>query len=174
MKQKRTSPSIRLIAAGMVLAPIGTASVAMLVLGLSHLYIAQYRTAAIELVLCLIAGGVFLTFYGRYLDRLEQWAPSGSDQTGDAQPPVAATTSQESFSERTEATNTVAPSRSLGEPVSTDVVVAIVTLVYGMLIGVGGLIWTRGTALAFNLCAAVLFALCAGIVAWFGRRSRTG
>jgi len=164
-----------LILTGLVLASLGAGSVALLVLGMSHLYVGACGAAIGELAGFLLMGGVFLASYGPYLDRLERWAPPVSHN---APPPPGPSAEDMARETRHEPVEPAVPSphtdRSAADPLPTDIVVAVATLLYGLLIALGGLIWTRGADLAFNLIAAAMFVVSAGVVAWLGRRARTG
>jgi hypothetical protein len=138
-----------LIAVGLALAILGAGSVMLLVLALSHLYVAAYGTALGEVLASALAGGIFLKSYARYLDRLERRAPPDiAEQRPDA---VAARTA---------------------EPAPTSVVVAIATAAYGLLIIVAGLCWTEGEAKSWNALAGVALVACAAAVWWLGREGR--
>jgi Na+/proline symporter len=65
---------IDLILKGLGFAVLGAASIALMALGLSHLYVAEYGRGAVELIGFFIGGALFLTSYGKYIDCLEQWA----------------------------------------------------------------------------------------------------
>jgi hypothetical protein len=141
-----------LIVLGLALALVGAGSVMLLVLALSHLYVAHYATALGEMAGCALAGGVFLKSYGPYLDRLERRAPQDSPPGG----PEADTAGE----------------RSAAEPAPTSVVVAVATAAYGLLIILAGLCWTEGTATLWNAVAGTGLIACAAVVWWLGRGSQ--
>lgn len=76
-----------LIFIGMILALIGAGAIALMVLGLSHLYVGHYRWAALELVGFLLGGAFFVACYGRYIDRLEFWGKA-SQSVSSTMPPA--------------------------------------------------------------------------------------
>ncbi len=144
-----------LILVGFALALLGTASVALFVLGLSSLYIGRWLAGGIEVLAFLIGGGLFLASYGRYIDRLEQWcrAPGHSrkPEGQDAETPLPAGATDPN------------------QPAPTSVVVAVSTAAYGVLIILVGVIGTHGTDRLLNVVAGVAFLLGAILLVWFGR-----
>jgi hypothetical protein len=177
LKHSASASGIELIVVGLVLAVTGAGAVALLVLGLSGLYVGAYGTAVAELAGFLLGGGCFTLSYRRYLDRLEAWAPKEIE--GAIASPVTASVPAPGDSNRPDAPAAASPADpaapaadAAAQPVSTDVVVAVATLAYGLMIALGGLIWTRGEDLVFNLVAAGLLIICAAAVSWLGRRSR--
>jgi len=171
------SYGVRLIGTGLVLALLGAGSIMAMVVGLSHLYVGKYPVGLVELAAFLIGIVVFFLSYGKYLDALERWDPAQQAGDGSEKPAAAsrsagaAPTSEASPIHTSEDSPAQEPTRS--EPLPTSVIVAITVGVYGMLIGVGGLIWTRGSNLAMNLLASVAFIGAAVLVSWFGRKPAT-
>ena len=136
----------------------------LMVIGLSLLYVGRYGPAAGLLVGFLVAGGLFLRFYGPYLVRLEDRASTeparSSDEADDGQRKI----------ERSEPKATEAHRDSRTEPLPTSVIIALATALYGMLIALGGVIWTEGKDLVLNLSAGGGLLVCATVV-WITGRS---
>jgi hypothetical protein len=119
----------------------------LMVVGLSFLYVGRYGSGLGLLAGFALGTVVFFRLYGPYLSFLEQRAPPPSPVL-----PAGAHT---------------LPVQN--EPLSTNLIVALATGGYGLLIGGGGLIWTRGEHLILNLMAGVAFLVAAGIVWLLGR-----
>lgn len=149
-----------LIPIGLGLALVGASGVSVLVLGLSELYVGDYRSAVLEGVVGLAALGLFFGTYGRYLDRLEAHTASPEDRAAPEEP--ADTTA-------TPAGAVTSPDAAAPTPVSTNVVIGIVGAANGLLIAGAGLIWTRGEALVLNVLAGLSLMLASLLVWWFGR-----
>ncbi len=140
------SPSgVELILIGLLLALLGSASIMLMVVGISLLYVGRYAPGAALLAGFLFAGGVFIACYGRYLNRLER-------RTADPATPAPTPSPR-------------APEASLpAEPAPAGRVIAVATAAYAVLIAAAGLIWTRGLHVTYNLLAAAALLLCAAIV----------
>lgn len=146
------------IAAGMAIALLGAGAATLMVLGLSHLYVGAWPRAALELVGCLVSGGMFFFTYGPFLDRLDRHAPGEPAESGpDA---VTAVTAGGETSSR--------------EPVPTYLVISLAILGYGVVIIFGGMLCTRGRDLVFNLVAGLSFLVLGGVMTLLGRRRSTG
>jgi hypothetical protein len=138
-----------LIVLGLALALLGAGSVMLLVLALSHLYVGFFAAAFGELAGCALAGGIFFTSYGPYLDRLERRAPL------EVLPPPPGP--EQGSGRRT------------AEPAPTGVVVGVATAAYGLLIIFAGLLWTEGNARVWNALAGAALVACAAVAWWLGR-----
>lgn len=156
-------PDLVTILTGLMLAVVGAAAVAMLVLGLSHLYVAVWHRAVAELSACVFCGIAFFSTYGAFLDRLDQrWpreaAPEDAE-TGAAEAPAG------------EHLQYAPVDRRERGPVPTCTVISLATVGYGLVIMIGGAVWTRGSDRAFNLAAGLVFLVLAGVVIILGRKS---
>lgn len=140
-----------LIASGIMLSLLGAASVMSMVLAISLLYVGQFTWGICLLVGFGLGAMVFFKWYGPYLDSLERRAPPHT------------TTLENAHDSRVDQT----------EPISTNSIVAIATAGYGLLIGGGGLIWTRDEHLLLNLLASAAFLVAAALVWLFGRTTST-
>ena len=160
----RAASGKTLIPAGLALAMLGALSVAMFVLGLSQLYVGRYDAAALHLGGFVLGTAGFLAGYGRYLDRLETWAPRDA---GAASPSAGASGPTGTHPTTPAVASSPADTRHAA---STRTIVALATVAYGVIIGAGGAIWTRGFDRTCNLIAAGLFLLCSLVVASAGRR----
>ncbi len=155
----RSTSGVGLIAAGLVLALVGAASVMFLVLALSHLYVGQYQTAGAELVGFALGAVAFFWSYGPYLALLEARAPVEADARAVSAPAGPAAPEPDA-------------GRSRAEPASPNVVVAVASGAYGVLLVLGGLIVTRGEGLIFNLLTGAALIASAAAVWWLGRPNR--
>jgi SSS family solute:Na+ symporter len=144
-----------LILQGIALALLGAVSVMLMVVGLSFLYVGRYGSGLGLLAGFALGTIIFFRLYGPYLSFLEQRAPPRSPSPAPVLPAEAHTLPDQS------------------EPVSTNFIVAMATGGYGLLIGGGGLIWTRGEHLLLNLMAGLAFLVAAGIVWLLGRPTRS-
>jgi len=144
-----------LIFAGLMVAFVGAVAVMLMVIGLSYLYVGGYLTALMFLIGFVLCGSIFLGTYGPYLKRLEQRAPLAREPS--KLPPVV-----EDDSGQTAPPDQDTPS---AEPMPTNVIVALATSAYGLLIVLVGLIWTRGGDLMLNLLAGAAL-LISALVVW--------
>jgi hypothetical protein len=166
-KSRVGSPSgLEFILMGLALALLGAGAVMLMIVGLSLLYVGRYRPAAALLFGFLVAGGLFLKWYGPYLVRLEERAStvpaSLSDETDDGQPGI----------ERSQPRATEADEDSRAEPLPVSVIIALAAAAYGLLIALGGVIWTEGKDLVLNLSAGGGLLFCAAVVWRMGRCGR--
>jgi hypothetical protein len=145
----------RLILQGIGLALLGAVSVMLMVVGLSLLYVGRYGSGLGILVSFALGTLMFFRLYGPYLGFLEQRAPPTSPSSPSVMSAGAHTLPDQN------------------EPVSTNLIVALATGGYGLLIGGGGLIWTLGEHLILNLMAGVAFLVAAGIVWLLGGPPRS-
>jgi solute:Na+ symporter, SSS family len=161
-----------LIPLGLALALLGAASVMLMVVGLSYLYVGGLGPGLACLSAFAVGAAAFLRTYGPYLDRLERWAPRQPDH---AMTPTDATAAEGAAEHATVPSHAWSgPEHSPGsgpssEPMSTDSVVALSMLFYGSLFLGGGLLWTRGEQLVMNLLAGGGFLGVGVIVWWLGR-----
>ncbi|MBN2292333.1 MAG: hypothetical protein JXM70_07905 [Pirellulales bacterium] len=141
-----------LILVGLALSLLGAASVALMVIGLSYVYVGYYQRAVLLLAGYVFCGGIFLKTYGPYLQRLENHAPW--KKPAERQPVTTAD------NDGTDA-----------QPLPANVIIALATAAYGLIIVSGGIIWTRGEDLVLNLIAGSSLLGIAAIV-WIagGRR----
>lgn len=158
-KNRVGSPSgLEFILMGLALALLGAGAMMLMVVGLSLLYVGRYGPAAGLLFGFLVAGGLFLRFYGPYLARLDDRAStepaSSSDEAEDGQRRI----------ERPEPKATEAHKDSRAEPLPTSVIIALATASYGLLVALGGVIWTEGKDLVLNLSAGGGLLVCAAVV----------
>jgi hypothetical protein len=144
----QSDSGLRLILCGLVLALLGAASVMLMVVGLSILYVGCYGSGLGLLAGFALGTTAFFRAYGPYLTRLERRAPP-------------------QMSPDLEAASIATEDRT--EPLATNYIVALATGGYGLMIGGGGLIWTRGEQLTLNLLAAGAFLVAAIAVGWLGR-----
>jgi len=154
-KNRVGSPSgLEFILMGLALALLGAGAMMLMVVGLSLLYVGRYGPAAGLLFGFLVAGGLFLRFYGPYLVRLDDRAStepaSSSDEADDGQRRI-----------------------KRAEPLPTSVIIALATASYGLLITLGGVIWTEGKDLVLNLSAGGGLLVCAAVVWITGHSAHT-
>jgi len=151
-----------LIVIGLALALLGAGSVMLMTQGISHLYIGKYSFGLIELLGFAVGGGVFLRYYGTYLDRLEVWAavPIGTETTEIANKPI----SQASVPSRD-----TPPTPPSAEPTRTSAVVALAAAAFGIVILVGGAISTTGVDRMLNMLGSMTFFIGSGVIWWLGR-----
>jgi hypothetical protein len=163
---EHTGTGGKMILAGLLLAIIGATSVALLVLGLSHLYAGSYTRGVLELTGFALGGGVFFAAYGAHLDRLERWAK--------AQKPDAEYTFAPAFpvvaDDESAPHPAAAPARpvSSAQPAPTSVVVAVSTSAFGVVIAAVGVLGTSGRDMVLSLITGAAFAVSAFIVWRFG------
>ena len=152
-----------LIFAGLGLALLGAGSIMLMTVGLSHLYVGRYGQGGLELAGFILGGGLFLRWYGGYIDRLEAWAgpPESPIQIG-------STTTTGLGTERPEEPATV---ESRAFPVRTSVVVALATVAFGVVILLAGIIGCRGGDRLLNVIGGLAFLVSAVVVWWMGRPS---
>jgi hypothetical protein len=150
-----------LIGIGLVLALLGAGSIMLMTQGISHLYVGCYSFGLAELLAFVIGGGVFLRYYGRYLDRLEAWTAVlfHSEAGADAEQVTQAAVLSESTS----------PADAATQPMRTSAVVALSACAFGVVIIVGGIIFTVGSDLVLNLLGGAAFLAGSGIIWWMGR-----
>lgn len=148
-----SASGIELIVGGLGLALLGAGAVMLMVLGLSLLYVGNYVRGGALLSGFVACGALFATFYGRYLDRLERRV-GGPVAVSSAETPQAASVGS-----------------SGSEPMAVGGVIALATAAFGLLIIIGGLIWTRRADLLYNLLAGTALVVCAVAVRW---RSASG
>jgi hypothetical protein len=147
-----------LILGGLGLALLGAAAVALMISGLSSAYVGRYGSAGLQLGGFLASGAVFLLVYGKYLNRLEEWAGAPEENAESATSPRTATASS----------SDTATNQSSREPVRTSVVVAVATATYGPALILVGL-FSQGRAMAYNVIAGTAFLIAAAIVWFVGR-----
>ncbi len=166
MARHEGSPSgVEFILTGLALALLGAGAVMLMVIGLSILYVGRYGPAVGLLFGFLLAGGLFLKLYGPYLERLDARAsrePAGTSDDADDEQRKITTSEQEA---------TEASKDAQAEPLPTSVIIALATASYGVLIALGGIIWTAGGDLVLNLLAGGGLLVCAAVV-WLSARSR--
>ena len=166
MARQEGSPSgVEFILTGLALALLGAGAVMLMVVGLSILYVGRYGPAVGLLFGFLLAGGLFLKLYGPYLGRLDSRAskePAGSSDESDEGPRSIAKSEQAATEARKDAR---------ADPLPTSVIIALATASYGVLIALGGVIWTAGGDLLLNLLAGGGLLVCAAVV-WLSGRSR--
>jgi len=150
-----------LILGGLGLAVLGAVAAALLISGLSSAYVGRYESAAVQLGGFLASGAVFLGIYGKYLDRLEEWAGASEETLESSASPTPASAVSEVATER-------GPAHAVREPVRTSVVVALATAAYGPLLMLVGLL-SEGRTMAYNLIAGAAFLVAAAIVWITGR-----
>ena len=153
-----------LILGGLGLAVLGAAAVALMISGLSSAYVGRYASAGLQLGGFLVSGVVFLSVYGKYLDRLEEWAGASEETLELFSSPPPASAVSEVATERPSRE----PDQATREPVHTSVVVALATAVYGPLLILVGL-FGEGRTMAYNLIAGAAFLVAAAIVWITGR-----
>ncbi len=143
-----------LIALGLLLAIIGATSVALLVQGLTLLYLGRFPAAAGLLAVAVGGGAAFLRLYGPYLDRLESGsAPApGVEQAQACAEPQA-----------------VDQDARLPQPIATSLVVAMATGAYGLVLGAIALVVDCPADRVLNLIGSLAFLASAGAVWWLGR-----
>ncbi len=167
---RRSHSGIGLIAVGLVLALLGAASITLFVLGLSQLYVGIHLRGMCELLGCAIGGALFFTSYGRFIDRLEDWAEvratptNGESVSPSHESPVTQMTSAVRNSQ-----SAIRNPQSGIQPAPTSVVVAISTAAYGLLIAGAGMLGTHGTDRLLNVLAGAAFLVSAAIVWRLGR-----
>ncbi len=147
-----------LIIVGLGLAVLGAASVALLVQGLSLLYVGQYAIGGWHLLAALAGGAAFLKGYGPFLDRLEQWG--GTEDS--LQTPQAV--------READVVSDLPSDDHLPQPVSTSLVVSVTTAAYGLIILAVAMVSDKPADRLFNLIAGAAFIASAGAVLWLGRR----
>lgn len=149
--EKHAGAGVDLILIGILLALLGAGSVMLMVLGLSYGYVGCYGLAAVLVAGFALGIGLFSRYYGPYLRRLEARAPRGQHDGASIDRQTVTVPSE--------------PSR----PLPTSLIVALAAAAYGLLMVLGGLIWTRGVDLVLNLLAGSGLILAAAIVWWLGR-----
>lgn len=170
---------VGLILTGMALALLGAASVMLLVIGASGLYVGRFTPALAELAGFILGSGIFLKSYGPYLARLEKRAPMDSDTTMPHDPSVpdsppgevAERPPEAAALERSISEPARQGERSVADPLPTSVIVSLATGAYGLLVAAGGLIWTRGGDLVLNVLAGGALLIAAALVWRLGRTS---
>lgn len=132
-----------LIIIGLVLSLLGAASVALMVVGLSYLYVGYFQRALLLLAGFVFSGVIFFKSYGPYLHQLELRAPWKRPVERQSVTQASATSPDKSPPQK----------RTDGEPLPTNVIIALATAAYGLIIVAGGIFWTQGGDLILNLIA---------------------
>ena len=169
--KKDSTSGIELILTGLALALLGAGSVMLMVVGLSALYLGGYVLGGGLLTGSLLTGGIFAGTYGSYLNRLE-WrigepTHRSSSESPGTPPKATGTDIPDADREADPETSGQEPA----EPAPASRIITLATAAYGLLIAAGGLIWTRGVDLTYNLLAGAALLLCA-VVVWRAGRGR--
>lgn len=164
------------IVGGLLLALLGAGAVMLGVLGASCLYVGRFGLGAIEGVLAIVGGAAFALCYGPYLDRLERRAPMQDDDADKAgkMPAPQGGRAPVLDDNAAQAGRTPAPQDDdrPAEPLPSNVVIALATAAYGVIVLAGGLIWTQHRAAVLNVISGAALLACAGAVWRLGRSTR--